>query len=74
MGGRGMACHAHPCGEAAEDGGGADVIDVEGEDDPPPTHRLGPEAERPPPPKGTLIPPTPPKAPHMATPVERAAG
>ena len=50
-GGRGMACHARPCGEAAEGGGGADVIDVEGQDDAPP-HPLGPEADRPPSPRG----------------------
>ena len=34
VGGRGMACHARPCGEAVEDGV-ADVIDVEEQDEPP---------------------------------------
>ena len=69
MVGRGMACHARPCGETAEDGGGADVIDVEGEDDPPPPPR--PQSGKPPPMEGKPSPPLP-KAPRTATPVERA--
>ena len=35
MGGYGMVRHSRPCGEVAE--GGVDVIDVEGENDAPPT-------------------------------------
>ena len=42
VGGRGVACHARPCGEAAEGGGGGvGIIDVEGEDNDPP-HPLEP--------------------------------
>ena len=68
-----MACHAHPCGEAAERGG-VGVIDVEGKKEPPPPRPLGAEAESPAPPlprKGTQMPP-PLKAPRTATPAEHA--
>ena len=52
--------------------GGADVIDVEGKDEPPPTPR--PRSGKAAPPQGTPSPPPPPppKAPRTATLVERA--
>ena len=70
MGGRALACHARPSGEAAEGGGGADVLDVEGEDDTPP---LAPEAERPPPPREHRAPPESPAYGHPGGAGEPAA-
>ena len=65
-----MACHARPCGEAAE--GGVDVIDVTGEEDAPPRPSARKRKAPPPPPrKGTPLAP-PQKAPRTATPAERA--
>ena len=69
MGGRGMACHARPCGEAAEGGGG---VNVKGGDEAPPSPRPG-SGKAAPPPRGHRAPPPPPqKAPRTATPAERA--
>ena len=68
VGGRGMGCHARPCGEAAE-GGGADVINVEGEDDaPPPPIPSARKRKGRPPPKGTPSPPPPPRKPRVRPP------
>ena len=68
MGGRGMACHSRPCGEAAEDGGGLTSLMSRGRTTPTPPPRPG--SGKAAPPKGTPSPP--PKAPRTATPVERA--
>ena len=48
--------------------GGVHLIDVEGEDDAPPPHLLGPEAERPPPPRGHRARPPPPRKPRVRPP------
>ena len=62
-----MACHAHPCGEAAEDGGGGDVIDVEGEDQPPTPSAVKRKGR---PPQGDTEPPSPPESPSYGHPAE----
>ena len=67
--GRGMACHACPCGDAAE--GGVDVIDVEGQEEAAPTPSARKRKAQPPPPQGDTDAP-PPKAPRTAIPAERA--
>ena len=68
MGGRGMACHARPCGGGCGVRRGVDVIDVDGEEDPPP-HPPCRKAE----PPGADTGPPASKAPGTSTPAERAA-
>ena len=58
-----MACHARPCGEAAEDGGSLTSLTSRSRRNPPPASGKGA-------PKGTRTPP-PPKALRTATPAER---
>ena len=63
-----MACHARPCGEAADDGGGLTSLTSRGRMNPPPPP--GPGSRKAAPPKGTLSPrpPPPPRKPRVRPP------